>query len=416
MSWSRERDANAHPARRPASRATAEGDWREVFAAFLKLGLTSFGGPIAHIGYYRREIVERRRWLSDAAFADLVGLCQFLPGPGSSQTSFALGLMRAGPLGGLAAWIAFTLPSALLLIVFAYLASGVSGPVGTSAIHGLKLVAVPIVAQAVIGMARTLTPDVQRVAIALAVGMLVLLTAIPSMQIAGIVLGALGGLLACRPPATHARQPGGWIPSHRTGIACLVAFALLLIAALALGSSAPPPLVALAAIFYRTGSLVFGGGHVVLPLLRASMVPHWIDDPSFLTGYGAAQAVPGPLFTFSAYLGARVGGLAGAAVALVAIFLPGLLLVTGFLPLQASIRDNVLARRALAGVNAAVVGILAAALYNPLWTTGVRSLPDIVIALGGLVLLLRWRVPPLVVVIATMAASVAAALSFPWFP
>lgn len=389
--------------------ARAGGSWTEVFATFLKLGLTSFGGPIAHIGYFRREIVERRGWISEAAFADIVGLCQLIPGPASSQTGFALGLNRAGFLGGLAAWTAFTLPSAVLLVLFASVAANLGGPTGSSAVHGLRLVAIAMVAQAVIGMARTLTPDVPRAAIALAVGALVLLVNVPSFQIAAILIGAGVGMLVCHPPASHPDHAMGWPSGKQIAIICLIAFAVLLALALTLTSIAADPLVALAATFYRAGSLVFGGGHVVLPLLRASIVPHWIDDPTFLAGYGAAQAVPGPLFTFAAFLGFRIAGLAGAAVALVFIFLPGLLLVGGLFPLHASFRDNLLVRRALAGVNSAVVGILAAALYDPLWKTSVQSASDIVIALAGLLLLMRWNVAPLAIVILTVAASVATA-------
>jgi chromate transporter len=388
-----------------------DGTWREVLAAFLTLGLTSFGGPIAHIGYFRREIVERRKWLSEAAYAELVGLCQFLPGPTSSQTGFALGLMRAGPLGGLAAWIAFTLPSALLMLLFAYAADGLSGPIGAAAIHGLKLVAVPIVAQAVIGMARTLTPDATRAVIAIGAGLLILATGLPAMQLAVILLGAIAGLILCRVPEAAPDHAAGWIPSRRAGGICLALFTALLAVALLFASSGGTPLLALAAIFYRAGALVFGGGHVVLPLLHANLVPHWIDDRAFLAGYGFTQAMPGPLFTFSTYLGARVAGPEGAAIALVAIFLPGLLLVAGALPLRQTVAGDSRARRAISGVNAAVVGILAAALYDPLWKTGATSIFDAVIALAGLVLLLRWRVPPLLVVIFTTLACVTTALA-----
>lgn len=391
------------PERPPGS---PKGTIAEVFAAFLKLGLASFGGPVAHLGYFRREFVERRRWLSETAFADLIGLCQFLPGPASSQTGFALGLMRAGPLGGLAAWAAFTLPSALLLLLFAIVAGRLTSPLGLSAIHGLKLVAIPIVAQAVLGMARTLTPDVRRAAIALGTGLLVSLVAVPAMQIVGIAAGGLAGIALCRGSRSSFAVAEGWLPGRRTGMVCLFLFVLLLVAALGFASDRHSVLIALPAIFFRAGALVFGGGHVVLPLLRASMVPNWIDDPSFLAGYGATQAAPGPLFTFAAYLGARVAGIGGAIIALVAIFLPGLLLVTGFLPVQAAIRSNAWAQRAFAGVNAAVVGILAATLYNPLWSTGVRSFGDAAIAAAGLALLLVWRVAPLFVVVATVAASI----------
>jgi chromate transporter len=387
-----------------------DGNWREVFAAFLKLGLTSFGGPIAHLGYFRRELVERRRWLPETAYAELIGLCQFLPGPTSSQAGFALGLMRAGALGGLAAWTAFTLPSALLMVLFASAAGALSGPLGASAIHGLKLVAVPIVAQAVIDMAPTLAPDRPRAAIALGAGLLVSLTGIAALQIAVILIGTIAGLLFCRTPEATLYRATGWVPSRRAGYLCLASAAVLLAASLLLGSIAGAPRVALGAIFYRAGALVFGGGHVVLPLLRAGMVPRWIDDRAFLAGYGLTQAMPGPLFTFAAYLGARVAGMSGAAIALVAIFLPGLLLVSGALSVRAVVQGHAPVRRGIAGINAAVVGILAAALYDPLCTTGVTSIVDAVTALVGLLLLLRWRVAPLLVVAFTVLASLAAAL------
>jgi chromate transporter len=378
---------------------------------FLKLGLTSFGGPIAHIGYFRRELIERRRWLSEEDFADLVGLCQFLPGPTSSQTGFALGLKRAGAWGGVAAWTAFTMPSALLLLLFGYVSNDLAGPIGAAMIHGLKLVAIPIVAQAVIAMARTLTPDARRVAIALTVATLVLLGSGASIQIEGILIGAVAGLLFCPTAASPPRATAGWGPSRRAGMLCLVLFAVLLALALPLASATANRLVALAANFYRAGALVFGGGHVVLPLIRASMVPHWIDDATFLAGYGAAQAVPGPLFTFAAFVGAKVFGIAGAAVALLSIFVPGLLLVAGVLQLHRALRTSVAAQRALAGVNAAVVGILGAALYAPLWTTGVRSTADTMIVLIALLLLIRWNIAPLLIVAFTVSASVALAIA-----
>jgi chromate transporter len=383
-----------------------EGSRREVFAAFLKLGLTAFGGPTAHIGYFRREMVERRRWLTEAAFAELVALCQLLPGPSSSQTGFALGLMRAGPIGGLAAWTAFTLPSALLMILFAYGADTVSGSLGAAIIHGLKLVAVPIVAHAVIGMARTLTPDVPRAGIALLAVGAILLIDLPATQLGVIALGAVCGLF-CNTPAAALHRATGWTPGRRTGRVCLAAFAILLVASLTLGFSEDARL-ALAAILYRAGALVFGGGHVILPLLRSALVPQWIDDRSFLAGYGFAQAVPGPLFSFGAYLGVRIAGAGGAAIAIAAIFLPGLLLVTAALPLRAAVQGTALVRRAIAGVNAAVVGILAAALYNPLWRTGVTSIVDMAIVAAGMVLLWRWRAPALLVVALTLAGSIAA--------
>jgi chromate transporter len=388
--------------------ARHHGNWREVFRAFLKLGLTAFGGPIAHLGYFRRELVDRRRWLSEAAYGELVGLCQFLPGPTSSQVGFALGLMRGGPIGGLAAWAAFTLPSAMLMILFAHAADHLSGPIGAGAIHGLKLVAIPIVAQAVIGMGRTLAPDLPRAAIAGTAAALILMTGAPAMQIGAILLGAVCGLILCDTPNEISDRPTGWSPGRRAGFICLAVFAVLLAASLmaaAFGARGP---LALAAIFYRAGALVFGGGHVVLPLLRASLVPHWIDDRIFLAGYGFAQAMPGPLFSFGAYVGTRIAGPEGAAIALAAIFLPGLLLVSAALPFRHALTEDARMRRALWGVNAAVVGILAAALYDPLWRTGVTSLADAAIVLCGLLLLLRWRVPPLFVVLLTMIASIAA--------
>jgi len=381
-----------------------DGHVREVFTAFLKLGLSSFGGPIAHLAYFRRELIARRHWLGETAYAELIGLCQFLPGPTSSQVGFALGMMRAGPLGGLAAWVAFTMPSALLMVLFAYATDAMSGPLGTSVVHGLKLVAVPIVAQAVIGMARTLAPDPRRAAIAIAAGLLILLSGIPAMQIVAIAIGAAGGLVLCRMPEAIPHPTPGWIPSRRAGMLCLAGFAVLFGASLFPASVLGGARVALAGLFYRAGALVFGGGHVVLPLLRVGMVPDWIDDRSFLAGYGITQAMPGPLFTFSAYLGARVAGIGGAAIALAAIFLPGLLLIAGALPLRAKLQGNGRIRRMIAGVNAAVVGILGAALYDPLWTTGVTSIRDAIITLVGVALLLRWRTPPLVVAFTVIAS------------
>ena len=379
----------------------------EVFGAFLKLGCTSFGGPIAHLGYFRDELVTRRRWLDDRAYAELIGLCQFLPGPASSQAGFALGWMRAGPLGGVAAWTGFTLPSALLMFGFALIAADLSGLLAEAAIHGLKIAAVAVVAQALVGMARSLTPDLPRLALALAAMAAVVLAATPAAQIAIIFAGALAGVVMGKAGETKATATSGWVPSRRAGFACLGLFAaLLLLLPLA---AAWQEGFALADIFYRAGALVFGGGHVVLPLLREGLVPGWLDDSQFLAGYGAAQAVPGPLFTFAAYLGAGAqpdAPLAGAALALAMIFLPGLLLIAGAMPFRAAISRSRQTRAAIAGVNAAVVGILAAALYDPLWTTGIASFADALIALAGFGLLVRFRTPPLVVVVASVAASI----------
>lgn len=393
-------------ARRKAER---EGTPGEVFAAFLKLGLTSFGGPIAHLGYFRDELVIRRQWIGEAAYAELVALCQFLPGPASSQVGFALGLARAGPLGALAAWAAFTLPSAAMMLLLALASGAVGGPIANAVFHGLKLVAVVIVAQAVWGMARTLTPDLRRATIALAAGLAVLLAGGAAGQIGAILLGAVAGVLLCRHVAV---APSSWVPiavPRRAGFSCLAAFAILLLGLPALAVALGWRELHLFDVFYRAGALVFGGGHVVLPLLRAELVPPgWIGDDRFLAGYGAAQSLPGPLFAISAYLGAIAGnGINGAAVALVGIFLPGLLILVGVLPFWAALRGNVLVRAAIVGVNAAVVGILALALYDPLWTTGVTSWRDALLVGIGLFALVRWAVPPLAVVVALVIASVA---------
>lgn len=395
--------------------AATEGTPGEVFGAFLKLGLTSFGGPIAHLGYFRDELVVRRKWLDEERYADLVALCQFLPGPASSQVGFALGLMRGGPLGAMAAWTAFTLPSALLLLLFAYGAAAFEGPLGTGLLHGLKLVAVAVVAQAVWGMAKTLTPDRERAGIALAAVIVVVALGGSLGQIASIVLGGLAGLWLCR--SGDAPRGGHLVvPLSRSTGAVLIAlfFALLVLLPLARTVHAGQEL-ALVESFYRAGALVFGGGHVVLPLLEAAVVePGWVSAGDFLSGYGAAQAVPGPLFTFAAYLGGVMGpapnGAAGAALALVAIFLPGLLLVTGALPFWDALRTKPVAQAAMRGTNAAVVGILGAALYDPLWTSAVLTPVDFAVALLGFALLAVWKAPPWVVVILLAAAGAGLAL------
>jgi len=377
----------------------------EVLLAFLKLGLTSFGGPVAHIGYFREEFVVRRRWLDEHAYADLVGLCQFLPGPASSQVGFSIGLMRAGYLGGLAAWTGFTLPSAIALVLFAYGATLLSEPVGVGLIHGLKLVAVAIVAQAVWGMARVLCPDRERASIAVAAALIILLfSTSPVAQIAAIALGGVAGLWLCRaelPPATgHIAVP----VSRTTGFLALAVFFILLAGLPVLRGLGLWPGAALFEAFYRSGALVFGGGHVVLPLLREAFVtPGWISDDAFLAGYGAAQAIPGPLFSFAAYLGAVVRpsphGLFGAALGLIGIFLPGLLILMGTLPFWDALRKRASARAVMRGVNAAVVGLLGAALYNPVWTSSVKLPGDFAIALVGFVILTVWRAPPIIVVL-----------------
>jgi chromate transporter len=381
-----------------------------MLAVFLRLGLTSFGGPIAHLGYFRAEFVERRRWLSDRAFADLVALCQFLPGPASSQVGFGIGLLRGGILGGVAAWAAFTLPSAVLMVLFAYGTGDVTAsPLGSGLLHGLKLVAVAIVAQAVLGMARTLCPDRTRASLAALAIILMLIAPGTLGQIGAIVLGGAIGLLLCRdgpePAPDSLRMP----VSRNVGYACLaVFFALLVLSFVPARESA----IALFNAFYRSGALVFGGGHVVLPLLHDAVVtPGWVSDNRFLAGYGAAQALPGPLFTFSAYLGAVAevppGGLAGAVIALIAISLPGLLTVVGTVPFWNTLRSERAAQAVMRGVNAAVVGLLGAALYNPVWTSAVQSPADFAIVVAGFVLLVAWRAPPLLVVLLSAAAGLA---------
>ncbi len=383
----------------------------EVFGAFFKLGFTSFGGPIAHLGYFRDELVLRRRWIDERGFADLVALCQFLPGPASSQVGFALGLLRGGPLGALFAWAAFTLPSAALLVAFAYGAAAMGGPIGAGVVAGLKIVAVAIVAQAVWGMANNLCPDRTRATIALGAVLIVVLIAGAWGQVAAIAAGGAAGLLACRSngaaAAGHIRFP----VSRKAGAVCLGLFGALLIGLPLAAALVPSQGLALFDAFYRAGALVFGGGHVVLPLLESEVVrTGWVTHGQFLAGYGAAQAVPGPLFTFAAYLGAvRVpdpNGPAGAAVALVAIFLPGLLLLVGVIPFWDALRVRPAAQALMRGTNAAVVGILGAALYDPVFTGGITRPADFALALACFVLLTAWRAPPWVVVFVAAAGGV----------
>lgn len=387
----------------------------EVLWAFLKLGLTCFGGPIAHIAYFRDEFVVRRKWIDEHAYADLVGLCQFLPGPASSQVGFSIGLMRAGSLGALAAWTGFTLPSAILMVMFAYGAGALAGPAGFGLLHGLKLVAVAIVAQAVWGMAQKLCPDKERASIAVVAALIILFSPASAAQIGAIALGGIAGLWLCR-SAPRASLGHITVPVSRlAGTVALVGFFLLL-GGLPLAAAERLPGAALFDAFYRSGALVFGGGHVVLPLLRQAFVtPGWISDSSFLAGYGAAQAVPGPLFTYSAYLGmvvnVRPNGIAGAALGLVGIFLPGMLVLVGTLPLWDTLRRLPSAQAAMSGINAAVVGLLAAALYNPVWTSAVKSEGDFGLALVGFVLLTIWRAPPLLVVLLSALGGVVLAIS-----
>lgn len=397
-------------------RSLRHGTPGEVFAAFLKLGVTSFGGPIAHLGYFRYELVVRRKWIDETAYADLVALCQFLPGPASSQVGFALGLLRAGPLGALAAWTAFTLPSAILLVLFATVAASIDGPVGTGLLHGLKIVAVAVVAQAVWGMAKSLTPDRERASIALAAIVCVVFVAGAFGQVLALAVGAVAGLVFCRAEAAGQASHLSFGVPKTVGYVSLASFALLLVFLPLLAASDASQGLSLFDAFYRAGALVFGGGHVVLPLLQSEVVSNgWVTRDAFIAGYGATQAVPGPIFTFAAYLGAVVGpqpnGLAGAAIALVAIFLPGMLLLVGALPFWEGFRKRLLAQAAMRGANAAVVGILGAALYDPVWTSAIFTAKDFTLALAGFILLTVWKTPPWAVVLFCAAGGVLLAIS-----
>jgi chromate transporter len=399
-------------AQESVSSAPQRGTAAEVFRVFLGLGLTSFGGPVAHLGYFRGAFVVRHKWISDRAFADLVALCQFLPGPASSQVGMAIGLMRAGYLGLLAAWAAFTLPSAIILVAFAYGAGTLEAVSGTGWIQGLKAAAVAVVAHAVLGMARSLTPDKERATIAVAGMIGAMLIPLAAGQVLVIVLGGLIGLAWLRPAVGPAEKDEALAVAvrRRTALLFLALFLALLVILPILAAAMSDATLRLIDGFYRAGSLVFGGGHVVLPLLQAEVVgTGMVDREAFLAGYGAAQAVPGPLFTFAAYLGAVMqtppSGIVGATIALIAIFVPSALLILGALPFWDRLRSAPLAQRALAGVNAAVVGLLAAALYDPVFTEGVTSPPAMAIAAACFVALAAWRVPAWAVVIAAGVAG-----------
>ncbi|MCM0036667.1 MAG: chromate efflux transporter [Burkholderiaceae bacterium] len=376
-----------------------------VFLIFLRLGLTSFGGPVAHLGFFREEFVTRRQWLSDRSYADLVALCQFLPGPASSQVGIALGFSRAGYLGAFAAWAGFTLPSAIALIVFAIGLSSVGNSFSTGALQGLKIVAVAVVAQAVWGMARSLCTDVTRVTIMMLATCAVLL--IPSVwsQVGVIILAGIAGIVLFKPAQLPPHDPLPIKISQRVGAFWLALFIILLIALPLASEAFTNQTLALVDAFYRAGALVFGGGHVVLPLLQAEVVPTgWVDEAVFLAGYGATQAMPGPLFTFAAFLGASMtaspSGWTGGIIALIAIFIPSFLLVVGALPFWESLRQNLRTQAALGGINASVVGLLLAALYQPVWTSAIVSAQDFALGLLALVALMFWKLPPWLVVIA----------------
>src|SRR5262245_2157847 len=386
--------------------------WVEVFLAFLYLGLTSFGGPLAHLGYFRREFVEKRHWLDEASYADIVALCQFLPGPASSQVGISLGLMRAGYAGAFAAWLGFTAPSAALMIAFGYGASSLREVAGSAWLHGLQIVAVAVVGQAVIGMARVLCPDPPRAALALGAAAFMLLVPGALGQLAVMAAGGLVGFALLNPGKRLGDALSFRVARSSSIMALVVFFALLALlpaAAVVTGNH----VIALVDSFYRAGALVFGGGHVVLPLLQGAVVPQgWVSNDDFLAGYGAAQAVPGPLFTFSAYLGTVMAlppnGWLGGLICLVAIFLPSFLLVIGALPLWNELREATWAQSALSGVNAAVVGLLLAALYDPVWTSAIFTSADVALAFAAFVALLT-RTPPILVVLATAGVTTAIA-------
>jgi len=401
-----------------ANAAELAGTSGEVFAAFLRLGLTCFGGPIAHLGYFHEEFVVRRKWLDEKTYVDLVALSQFLPGPASSKVGIAIGLSRAGYAGALAAWTGFTMPSATALVLFGYGVSALGNALGSGWLHGLKVAAVAVVAQAVLTMMRVLTPDAARATLAVAAAVLVL--AVPSSlgQIAAIIAGGLIGLVASRgvPPGDQVSLPH---PVSRTAaVGAIIIFFAVLLGSPFVAAAVPSHALQLFVVFYRAGSLVFGGGHVVLPLLQAAVVPPgWLSNDAFLAGYGAAQAVPGPLFTFSAYLGTVMGpqpnGWEGALVCLVSMFLPAFLLVIGPLPFWDGLRRRTWAQSALRGVNASVVGLLLAALYHPVWTSAINRPGDFALGIVAFVLLFMWKTPPwLVVVICAIGGAVISVFPF----
>ena len=399
--------------RREELAAPSAGRALEVLWAFLRLGLTSFGGPVAHLGYFRTEFVERRRWLDDRGFSDLVALCQFLPGPASSQTGMALGLARAGWLGALMAWVGFTLPSALALIAFAYGIARYGDLAASGVVHGLKVAAVAVVAQAVWGMAKSLCPDRPRAGLAIFAALLTLLLPSAIGQVGAIFICGLIGWRLLRLPRGAPMQRVAFGVSRRAGVVALALFAILLLGLPLLAAISGSALWQRVDGFYRAGSLVFGGGHVVLPLLQSVVVPSGaVDESVFLAGYGAAQAVPGPLFSFAAYLGAvmtgPLTGWAGGLVLLVVIFVPGFLLVVGALPFWDALRRRDAVQSAMAGVNAGVVGLLLSALYDPVWTSAIHSRFDFGLAVAAFGLLVYARLSPVIVVaLAAAAAAVA---------
>ena len=401
--------SSASAAPKTAAIAATRGTVGEVFLAFLRLGLISFGGPIAHLGYFRNELVLRRKWIDEAGYGDVVALCQFLPGPASSQVGYVLGLLRGGAWGGIAAWVAFTAPSAVLMLLFAVGAAVFGGSIGTGITHGLKIVAVAVIAQAVWGMARTLAPDRARASIALLSVLIAAFAPSAAGQIVAIAIGGLFGLWLCRDLAVAPSGDLSFPIARRTGLLCVALYFGLLFGLPLAVSVTGSHVLAVFEAFYRSGALVFGGGHVVLPLLQAAVVaPGWVNPDAFLAGYGAAQAVPGPLFTLAAYLGAVMpappNGILGGLLSLVALACPGLVLVTGALPFWNAFRTKPHMQSAMRGANAAVVGVLATALYNPVWVSAIFNQRDFAAAAIGFALLTVWSTPPwFVVVLLTLA-------------
>jgi chromate transporter len=413
-STSRVQHRRPKPGRQPP--APPSGSALEVLLVFLRLGCTSFGGPVAHLGYFRAELVERRRWLDEAGYVDIVALCQFLPGPASSQVAVTLGALRAGLLGALAAWFGFTLPSALAMIAFGYGVAGFGGG-HQPWLHGLKIVAVAVVAQAVWAMARKLCPDRERASVAVGAALLALFLPSAAGQVGAIVAAAVIGWCVFRAPAAQRAVPLAIRIPRGVAVLSLALFFGLLFGLPLLASASDSHEVALVSGFYRSGALVFGGGHVMLPLLQQTVVPPgWIGNDAFLAGYGAAQALPGPLSTFAAYLGTVMApapnGWPGGLLCLAAIYLPSFLLLLGILPFWDALRVRAGVRSALTGVNAAVVGLLLAALYTPVWTSAIAAPADFAIAIAAFLMLALWQVPPWAVVIfGAIAATGLAAIA-----
>ncbi|RIV10111.1 chromate efflux transporter [Priestia flexa] len=375
--------------------------WIEILLISTKLGLTSFGGPIAHLGYFREEYVKKRKWLDEKSYADLIALCQFLPGPASSQVGISIGMLRGGIFGGVLSWIGFTMPSVIVLIVFAYLVQGFDAS-SAGWINGLKIVAVAVVAQAVLGMGKNLAPDRTRITMAILAALITLFFPSAIGQIGTIIAAGIIGYVLYKEMKMDDVQDMPITISRKVGVLAWIVFIALLVGLPLLRTAFPTVWMGIIDIYYRVGSIVFGGGHVVLPMLEREVVPiGMVTESEFLAGYGATQAVPGPLFTFASYLGTVTAGWSGALVATVAMFLPSFLLVLGTLPFWNVLRRKPSVRAALMGVNAAVVGILLAALYDPVFTSAIKTTPDFALVLVAFGLLMYWKVAPWIVVLAT---------------